>query len=35
MPWPKTTATHCHAQLGLAHKGRAAIKGRFSERAAE
>ena len=26
MPWPKTGATHCHAQLGLSDKGRA-IKG--------
>ena len=26
MPWPKTGATQCHAQLGLSDKGRA-IKG--------
>ena len=26
MPWPQTGATHYHAQLGLADKGRA-IKG--------
>ncbi len=25
MPWPKTGATHYHAQLGLPDKGRAII----------
>ncbi len=28
MPWPKTGATHYHAELGLPDKGRA-IKGLF------